>query len=158
MNKHQALPDPPTLERWLRTATDGLPADTAAAIEREMGSHFREAIEYYVNNGLDRDPAERRALGSMIGFLVMGLGLIAFGARLWRWAGQLYGLRKPLAILMMAMGLGMATSGLWLTLRLEGILTLDAFLVVFGHLILWPILILLYYRVLYRRPLDAGYP
>lgn len=46
--------------------------------------------------------------------------------------------------------------GLWLTPGNEHLLLQDAFIVVITHIVMWPLMILLYFRVLYRRPLDAG--
>jgi hypothetical protein len=96
-------------------------------------------------------------LGAIFSFLILGIGLILIGAALLRWDERLYGLRKPLGLLMIIMGVGMATSGLWLTLDSDILLTLAANVVVMSHIFLWPTMILLYFRVLFRRPLDAGY-
>jgi hypothetical protein len=89
---------------------------------------------------------------SLAGFLAIGLGLLQLARHLFRMEDNLYGLRKPVAILMGIMGFFFATAWIWLNLPLGGIAMLAGLIVQLAHLLLWPLLILLFFRAVYRPP------
>jgi hypothetical protein len=89
---------------------------------------------------------------SLGGFLVLGLGLLQVAFHLFRMADNLYGLARPLAVLMLILGFFFATAWIWLNLPAGALALLAGVIVQLAHLLLWPLLILLFFRVVYRPP------
>lgn len=52
----------PDLERWLKQATAGLPAETAALARAEIAAHYADALDDYQEQGLPPAEAHTRAL------------------------------------------------------------------------------------------------
>lgn len=99
-------------------------------------------------------PAQWLVALSLVGLLALGLALTAVAWRLARWPGDLYGLRLPLAGVLLVMGLPMSLA--WI-LQLAGwpaIMAIAGLLAVLGHALIWPLLILLFFRAIMRHPLP----
>ena len=90
---------------------------------------------------------------SLVGFLLLGIGLLGLARQLSKAETSLYGLGKPLVILLVILG-GLFTTGwFWLNVPSFVIVELGGVLAQFSHFLLWPLLTLLFFRVVYR-PTD----
>ena len=91
---------------------------------------------------------------SALGRLAMGMGIILLARRILAAASGLYGLGKPVAILMYTMGIALASTGLWTHLNFViGINTVEI-VTIFAHLLLWNLMVLLFFRLAYRSPVH----
>jgi len=92
-------------------------------------------------------------VASLVGFLLLGIGLLGLARQISKAQTTLYGLDKPLAILLVILG-GLFTTGwFWLNVPSFVIAELGSVLVQFSHFLLWPLLTLLFFRAAYR-PTD----
>ncbi len=90
---------------------------------------------------------------SLAGFLLLGIGLLGLAHQISKADTPLYGLGKPLVILLVILG-GLFTTGwFWLNIPSFVVAELGGLLVQFSHFLLWPLLTLLFFRVLHR-PTD----
>lgn len=91
----------------------------------------------------------------LIGRFIMGCGLVMLGWRLSKVSDSLYGLRKPIAGGIMLMGFCAATYGISVNIDLYAPAELAYVGMMLGHAIIWPLTILLFFRVLYRNPIHT---
>jgi hypothetical protein len=84
----------------------------------------------------------------------MGCGLMMLGWRVLKVDDSLYGLRNAIAGGIMLMGLCAASYGVSVNIDLYLPAELAYLGMMIGHVIIWPLTILLFFRVLYRNPIQ----
>ncbi len=91
---------------------------------------------------------------SLAGLFALGLSLMAVAWQLARWPGDLYGLRLLLAGVLLVMGLPMSLAWILQLAGWSAIMAIAGMLAVLGHALIWPLLILLFFRAIMRHPLP----
>ncbi|MFC1974773.1 hypothetical protein ACFLXQ_00060 [Chloroflexota bacterium] len=93
-------------------------------------------------------------LVSLVGFVLIGIGLLGLARQILKTKPGLYGLSVLLAVLLMVMGGCFVSGWFWLNIS-SAISLLIGVIVQLCHLIIWSLLTLLFFRALYR---PAGHP
>ncbi|MBN1218872.1 MAG: hypothetical protein JXM69_08090 [Anaerolineae bacterium] len=88
-------------------------------------------------------------LVSLVGFTVIGVGLLGLAHQILKTKIDLYGLGVPLAGLLIVMGGCFISSWLWLNIS-SAVSLLIGVVVLLCHFLMWPLLTLLFFRILYR--------
>ena len=122
---------------------------------------YRHAIadELYVGTTLsafdaDTLPAALVIACSALARGAMGIGIILLARKVYAAAAGLYGLGKPLAMLLYCMGGALATIGLWTHLNVEIAAYSAEVITIFAHVLVWNLMILLFFRLAYRNPVH----
>jgi hypothetical protein len=157
------------LLRWRFGATglDTLFTLTAGALIVQLGADVTSQMVYSTSANLTPHNFHsvldaRTWLEALIGlvtlgsFLVAGSGLIGIGVRLLKLKVSLYGLGILLAALVIVLGLSLASGVILLQLRSWPIFALVALIVVLVHMLIWPTMILLFFRAVYRSPMRPA--
>ena len=118
-----------------------------------------ELDDLYVGSALgvfdaDTLPAALLILGSGLGRIIMGTGIVLVGLRVREASAGLYGLGKPLAFLLFAMGAGLISTPLWTHLEWGFVVYLAEVVNILAHMLIWNLLILLFFRLAYRSPVN----
>lgn len=92
------------------------------------------------------------ALLSQICFFALGGGLLWISAGLIRFNPNLYGLNNALAVVLGLLGIGLASGSLLLNLQFGILAQVVGLLVTTSHMLVWPMMILLFFRVSYHNP------
>jgi len=145
----------PGASRFIRLSIGGLALQILADISSLMLYGYSHNISskqvtiFQVDSGWEAG----LHVASLVGFLFLGIGLLGLARQLSKAQTTLYGLGKPLVILLTILG-GLFTTGwFWLNVNSFVIAELGGALAQFSHFLLWPLLTLLFFRVIYR-PTD----
>ncbi len=161
-----------TMKRLLRwrfsvTSLDTLFTLTAGALIAQVGADVTSQMVYSYSANITPHNFHsvldaRTWLEAVIGlvslgsFLVAGSGLIGIGVQLVKLKVSLYGLGKLLGVLVILLGFGLVSGTLLLQLRSWSIFALVALAVVLVHMLIWPTMILLFFRAVYRSPMRPA--
>ncbi|MBN1991834.1 MAG: hypothetical protein JW953_03970 [Anaerolineae bacterium] len=146
----------PLADRFIRLSVGGLTLQIIADISsvllfgysHNVGNKF--VTIFQTGSGLEAG----LHLVSLIGFVIIGVGLLGLAREILKNKTDLYGLGPPLAVLLIVMGGCFFSSWLWLNIP-SAISQLVGVLVLLSHFLIWPLLTLLFFRVLYR---PTGHP
>jgi hypothetical protein len=157
------------LLRWRLGVTgfDRLFRLTMGALIFQLGADvtYQMAYSYSMNIAPDNMPSLLAAttwlevairLVSLVSFLTAGTGLIGIGVRLLRLKVSLYGLGKPLAVLVIILGFGLASGTLLVHLHVWPLSALVGLIVSLVHTLIWPTMILIFFRAVFRNPMRPA--
>jgi hypothetical protein len=139
----------------IRLSLAGLTIQIAADVTSLLRYGYSHNISFEATPGLfDMPPGPETIikLVSFAGFLLIGIGLLQAAPHIYKLGGILYGLGKPVAILLIILGVSFATAWLWLNIPNKLPALLVGLAVQVSHLLLWPLLTLLFFRAVYRPP------
>lgn len=121
----------------------------------------RSIYDYSSHEEAQRIVANYTTLGDLIllssivlGRFMMGCGLSVLGWRVLKVSDSLFGLRPALGSGVLFMGLCAASNPILLNIGLGTAAELTLIGMILGHVFIWPIAIMLFYRVLYRNPIH----
>lgn len=117
-------------------------------------STFRYAVGYGNGPSLFTLNSPIEIVLAVIAYLsqmAVAVGLMTFAARMQPVRNQLYGLGLPLSVLLGLLAIGVGGSATAVLIGDRIIETMLVFLENIAHTILWPVLVLLFYRAIYHR-------
>lgn len=117
---------------------------------------LRTGLEGEVQAIGDADGAFETLLVVLVqaGQIAGGSALVLLAARMIRHGDSLYGLGKPLALTVLLLGGGLAITGLLWDIGLDVPGDITYMLVMLAHVLLWPVMTLVFFRALYRSPIN----
>ncbi|MAT96304.1 MAG: hypothetical protein CL608_04105 [Anaerolineaceae bacterium] len=87
-----------------------------------------------------------------IGQIGLGAASLMIAISLWQSQDGLYRIGKPLAICLAVMGVPIGLAGLATNLNLTILVSILTMFVVMGHILIWPVIAMLFVRAIFRPP------